>query len=339
MLIKQTTKMTERERIAAENSNNQYLQALSYVAVGTIYPFAGQTVPETFMLCDGSALDKTEYAELFSVIGYTFGGEGDIFNLPDLRGKALFGFDENNDEFNTLGKTGGAKQNVLNVRNLPNHRRFLTAINGANTERAMVQTTSNGRYTFIGTNGANAAANSGLEYMDGNSEPINNMPPYLVVNYIIKVVQNATGSNGEINIVVDQTYDSESENAQSGVALAPIFSKKVEMWNINTAYKVGDLVLIADEKCMGIPFAIAKCSTKHTSPSSWGEVNQLVEGKKWDWYVSEHWETFTTALDHAKQADYAKFDISGNYIPETYATKEEVGNINTVLAKLVAVEE
>lgn len=82
MLISKQKNMTESEKIAVDNSNNQYLQALSYVAVGTIYPYAGQTPPETFMFCDGTELDIDEYAELFGVIGYEFGGSGDKFNLP-----------------------------------------------------------------------------------------------------------------------------------------------------------------------------------------------------------------------------------------------------------------
>lgn len=85
MLIKHTKEMTERERIAVENSNNQYLEALAYVAVGTIFPYAGAAIPDTFMLCDGSLLDTTEYAQLFESIGYTYGGEGDSFKIPDLR--------------------------------------------------------------------------------------------------------------------------------------------------------------------------------------------------------------------------------------------------------------
>ena len=82
LLIPKQKNMTESEKIAVDNSNNQYLQALSYVAVGTIYPYAGQTPPETFMFCDGTELDIDEYAELFGVIGYKFGGSGDKFNLP-----------------------------------------------------------------------------------------------------------------------------------------------------------------------------------------------------------------------------------------------------------------
>lgn len=44
-----------------------------------------------WMLCDGSALNSSEYPELFSALGYLYGGSGDTFNLPDLQGQFLRG--------------------------------------------------------------------------------------------------------------------------------------------------------------------------------------------------------------------------------------------------------
>lgn len=61
-----------------------------YVPVGAIVPL-GRTLPAqsaNFMLCDGSELDATAYAELYDAIGTTYGGNTDTktFKLPDLRG-------------------------------------------------------------------------------------------------------------------------------------------------------------------------------------------------------------------------------------------------------------
>ncbi len=91
MLIKKTKNMTDSERIAAENSNNQYLRTLTYAPVGMIVPYGGDTVPGAFLLCDGSALDTTEYADLFNVIGYIYGGSGDVFKIPNLSGATVSG--------------------------------------------------------------------------------------------------------------------------------------------------------------------------------------------------------------------------------------------------------
>lgn len=53
---------------------------------GMIKPFAGTTVPTGYLLCDGSAISRTTYANLFSAIGTTYGsGDGSTtFNIPNL---------------------------------------------------------------------------------------------------------------------------------------------------------------------------------------------------------------------------------------------------------------
>lgn len=55
--------------------------------VGAIFPFGGTDIPISFLLCDGSAVSRTDYEDLFNVIGTAFGtGDGSTtFNLPDLR--------------------------------------------------------------------------------------------------------------------------------------------------------------------------------------------------------------------------------------------------------------
>ena len=57
----------------------------SGVPVGTIIPFAGNSVPQGYLLCDGSAISRTTYASLFAVIGTIYGaGDGSTtFNLPN----------------------------------------------------------------------------------------------------------------------------------------------------------------------------------------------------------------------------------------------------------------
>lgn len=57
----------------------------SGVPIGTIIPFAGNSVPQGYLLCDGSAISRTDYASLFAVIGTIYGaGDGNsTFNLPN----------------------------------------------------------------------------------------------------------------------------------------------------------------------------------------------------------------------------------------------------------------
>ena len=63
---------------------------------GAVQEFAGSTAPEGWLMCDGSAVSRTDYAALYSVIGDTYGaGDGvDTFNLPDLRGEFVRGLDD-----------------------------------------------------------------------------------------------------------------------------------------------------------------------------------------------------------------------------------------------------
>ncbi|WP_417805287.1 phage tail protein [Thalassospira lucentensis] len=64
--------------------------------IGTVSAFAMPTAPEGWLVCDGSAVSRTDYADLFAAIG-TVWGHGDqitTFNLPDLRGEFVRGFDD-----------------------------------------------------------------------------------------------------------------------------------------------------------------------------------------------------------------------------------------------------
>lgn len=64
---------------------------------GTIVPFAGANIPSGFLLCNGSAVSRTLYADLFSAIGTVWGtGDGSTtFNLPDARDRFLEGAGSN----------------------------------------------------------------------------------------------------------------------------------------------------------------------------------------------------------------------------------------------------
>ena len=77
------------------NENGQLEK--SYIAdglpIGTVIPFYGSTPPTHTLACNGAAISRTTYAELFAVIGTTAGaGDGSTtFNIPDLRGMFIRG--------------------------------------------------------------------------------------------------------------------------------------------------------------------------------------------------------------------------------------------------------
>lgn len=63
------------------------------IQFGTIIAFGSNTVPEGYLLCNGSPVSRTTYAALFAAIGITY-GEGDgssTFNLPDMSNRFLEG--------------------------------------------------------------------------------------------------------------------------------------------------------------------------------------------------------------------------------------------------------
>ena len=84
--------------------------------VGAIKPWTKATAPAGYLLCDGSAVSRSTYAELFAVVSTTYGsGDGSTtFNVPQLQGKMPQGYDGNT--YNLAG-TGGANTVTVAVTN------------------------------------------------------------------------------------------------------------------------------------------------------------------------------------------------------------------------------
>lgn len=80
---------------AAIRSKGEDVLALARVPAGMVMHFAGADAPSGWLVCDGSAVARADYADLFSAIGTVYGaGDGSTtFNLPDLRGEFLRGLD------------------------------------------------------------------------------------------------------------------------------------------------------------------------------------------------------------------------------------------------------
>ena len=82
--------------LQSDGSGNLSFTALPQaVPSGTVHLFATTTAPTGYLECDGSAVSRTTYADLFAIIGTTWGaGNGSsTFNLPDLRGEFVRGWD------------------------------------------------------------------------------------------------------------------------------------------------------------------------------------------------------------------------------------------------------
>jgi microcystin-dependent protein len=85
--------------------------------IGSVAMFAGATAPVNWLICDGSSLATTgTYAGLFGIVGYTYGGAGANFNLPNLVQNFPLGAGAN-----PIGTTGGTFNYTLSVANMPPH--------------------------------------------------------------------------------------------------------------------------------------------------------------------------------------------------------------------------
>lgn len=167
--------------------------------IGAIKLYGGSTAPEGYMFCDGSAISRTEYATLFSVIGTTYGsGDGSTtFNLPDFRGRVPVGLDSSDTDFDTLGETGGEKEHLLTVTEMPSHQHgeYVNSSSGSRYPYALGNgggSSTSGNW-FSSTNiFGNITGPQVLTGATGGGQAHNNVQPYIVLNYIIKVSQTTS---------------------------------------------------------------------------------------------------------------------------------------------------
>ena len=143
--------------------------------IGTILPYSGTTAPDNYMICDGSAISRTTYAELFAVIGTTFGaGNGSTtFNIPNLKGRVPVGLDSSQTEFDTLGEKGGSK--------------YLQQHNHAYDIKINSGSGDVGQYLIVANNTGTPYAGAIGAISNAGTGDSGNLQPYQVVNYIIKV--------------------------------------------------------------------------------------------------------------------------------------------------------
>lgn len=169
----------------------------SYIGIVSI--FAGNFAPLGWAFCQGQLLQISEYTALYSVIGTTYGGDGQsTFGLPDLRGRAAISYGQGNGLSNyTLGQPAGTESTTMKSQQLPSHSHDLASITGNPTANSSNGTTDNPTnavpavlqniniYNSSGTGGMQPTTNQVNTGITGSSSPISTLSPYLAMNYVI----------------------------------------------------------------------------------------------------------------------------------------------------------
>ena len=153
------------------------VSGMGLMPTGSVTCFAGTTAPVGWKICDGAAISRSTNATLFNVIGTLYGvGDGSsTFNLPDMRGKSVFGAGQGTGLTNrAIATTGGEEKHVLTLGEMPPHshqiRRNGTG-SGSGPEPVFEDHWDGG---LVNTSSA------------GAGQAHNTMPPFVILNFIIK---------------------------------------------------------------------------------------------------------------------------------------------------------
>lgn len=172
--------------------------------IGTQVAYGGTVPPTGWLICDGSAVSRTTYAELFKVIGTSYGaGDGSTtFNLPNKKGRVSAGYDSTNSKFNAIGKKLGEETHTLTVEELAEHNHNLAYL---------YDLTKGYKNAFIPAttveNPTNYTSDIKTIQNTGGNQPHNNIQPTEVDNWIIKAFQ----SIGVVGKVVNTKTNSDND--------------------------------------------------------------------------------------------------------------------------------
>ena len=188
------TKQESNEKFALKTELTDGLPIGAYLS----YP-SQKTIPAGFLLADGRSLKKAEYTELFDVIGYTYGGSGQNFNLPNFAdGKFMRGIGGN------AAALGTAQQDAINTKNL--QIKSLTTDNAGTRYIYGTNTTSDFRgvaFTYSNTGSdleyKSVAGKDNADIFSSTKKADENRPYNMAVVVIIKVKNVNTPIAGQID--------------------------------------------------------------------------------------------------------------------------------------------
>jgi microcystin-dependent protein len=158
--------------------------------IGQIMMFAGNFAPQGWAFCDGQLLSIAQNTALFSILGTTYGGNGQTtFGLPDLRGRVPIHPGQGPGLSNySLGQQAGAETVTLSINEIPGHAHAFspgcsTDTPNSNSPASCVPAPPDGIQAF--STEANASMRPGNSSSVGGSQPHSNLQPYNCVSFII----------------------------------------------------------------------------------------------------------------------------------------------------------
>lgn len=160
-------------------------------------PFIGQIIavgfnfaPNGWAFCNGQSLAISEYEALYTLIGTTYGGDGQsTFNLPDLRGRAALGLGQGPGRSNyVLGQPSGAEMVTITANQIGAHTHTLMAASKATNSAPAVNevfSTTEGEPVYGKTGSTTPLAPASVGTAGGGAQPHDNLQPFQTINYII----------------------------------------------------------------------------------------------------------------------------------------------------------
>ena len=157
--------------------------------IGEIRMFAGSFPPAGWMFCDGQLIPISENDALFTIIGTTYGGDGqETFALPNLQSRVPMHQGTFSGQTFQLGEAAGVESVTLTTQQIPVHTHALLGSgDGASTQ------TPGGNVAAVGAAQVYASANSPAQMSNqsvspiGGSQPHENLQPYLCISFIISL--------------------------------------------------------------------------------------------------------------------------------------------------------
>lgn len=174
--------------------------------IGTVLSYAGQTIPNGYLLCDGASYLVKDYPDLYAVIGNTYGGDSTNFNVPNLIDKFIQGSTTSGTE-----KEAGLPNITGSIGNISDSHAIFYAskTNGAFTASQKAKLAGGG--TVTGEWYASASFDASLSNaIYGNSDTV--QPPALTMVYIIKAFHTNEGTDIGLSDEVSNYVDNKIAN-------------------------------------------------------------------------------------------------------------------------------